>query len=60
MFPYGASPEQMHYVPHVAPGTPPVENTWQRAWKAAKVDKLLDLVESSTHSAFEDTSLGKK
>ena len=44
----------------IAPGTPPVENTWQRAWKAAKVDKLLDLVESSTHSAFEDTSLGKK
>ena len=56
MFPYGASPEQMHVVPHVPPGSPPIENTWQAAWRAIGVDKLLGLLEEATHSAFEDTS----
>ena len=56
MYEYGASPEQMHYVPHVAPGTPDVDNTWQKAWRAIKVPELLALIESSTHSLFEDTS----
>ena len=60
MYEYGASPEQMHYVPHVPPGTPELENTWQRAWRAIKVPELLALIESSTHSAFEDTSLMQK
>ena len=56
MYEYGASPEQMLYVPHVPPGTPELENTWQRAWRAIKVPReLLALIESSTHSAFEDT-----
>ena len=56
MFPYGASPEQMHVVPHVPPGTPPLQNTWQSAWTAIGVDKLLALLETTTHSSFEDTS----
>ena len=86
MYEYGASPEQMHYVPHVPPGTPDVDNTWQKAWRAIKVPELpnpnpnsnpipnpnpnpnpnpkvpelLALIESSTHSAFEDTSLMNK
>jgi hypothetical protein len=59
MYEYGASPEQMHYVPHVPPGAPAIENTWQQAWRAIKVPELLALIESSTHSAFEDTSLMK-
>ena len=37
MYEYGASPEQMHYVPHVPPGSPPIENNWQQAWRAIKV-----------------------
>ena len=41
MYEYGASPEQMHYVPHVPPGTPDVDNTWQKAWRAIKVPELL-------------------
>ena len=48
------------HVPHVPPGTPELENTWQRAWRAIKVPELLALIESSTHSAFEDTSLMQK
>ena len=60
MYEYGASPEQMHYVPHVPPGAPAIENTWQQAWRAIKVPELLALIESSTHSAFEDTSLMDK
>jgi len=56
MFPYGASPEQMHVVPHVPPDTPPLQNTWQSAWTAIGVDKLLALLETTTHSSFEDTS----
>jgi len=60
MYEYGASPEQMHYVPHVPPGAPAIENNWQQAWRAIKVPELLALIESSTHSMFEDTSLMDK
>jgi len=56
MAPYGATPKEMHVVPHTAVGTPPLENSWQRLWRGIGFDKLLSLVESSTHSAFEDTS----
>jgi len=59
MAPYGATPEQMHRVPHVLPGTPPVDNAWQGMWTAIGFDKLLGLLESASHSAFEDTSLGR-
>ena len=59
MAPYGAAPSQMHIVPHVLPGTPPVDNAWQRLWTGIGIDKLLGLLETSSHSAFEDTSLGR-
>tara|TARA_B100000519_G_scaffold110051_1_gene95221 strand:+ start:72 stop:638 length:567 start_codon:yes stop_codon:yes gene_type:complete len=55
MDPYGSAPEQMHYMPH-APQGAVVDNGWQRFWLSLQVDKLLALIESSTHSAFEDTS----
>ena len=45
----------MHYVPHALQGAV-VDNGWQRFWLSLQVDKLLALIESSTHSAFEDTS----
>ena len=32
MAPYGATPEQMHLVPHRLPDAPPLENSWQRIW----------------------------
>ena len=57
--PYGATPEQMHIVPHVAPGTPPIDNVWQQMWTGIGVDKLLGLLETASHSSFEDTSLGR-
>ena len=59
MAPYGATPEQMHVVPHVPPGTPDIDNSWQGLWKGIGFDKLLDLLETSTHSQFEDVTLGK-
>lgn len=53
--PYGATPEQMHTVLHREPGSELIVNSWQRLWSSIGFDKLLGLVESSTHSAFEDT-----
>ncbi|KAL1522140.1 hypothetical protein AB1Y20_021780, partial [Prymnesium parvum] len=53
---YGASAEQMHVVPHTKPGAPAVDNSWQELWRRIRFPELLALVESSTHSAFEDTS----
>jgi len=55
MAPYGATREQMHAVPHVGAETPPIENSWQGLWRGIGFDKLLGLIESSTHSQFEDT-----
>jgi hypothetical protein len=49
----------MHLVPHRLPGEPPIENAWQRLWTAIGFDKLLALLEESSHSTFEDTSLGR-
>ena len=34
----------MHYVPHVAPGDDPIENSWQRLWRSIGLDKLLALI----------------
>jgi hypothetical protein len=56
MAPYGATAEQMHFVPHRTPSDPPLDNSWQGLWRGIGFDKLLGLVESSTHSAFEDTT----
>jgi hypothetical protein len=38
------------------PGIPDIDNSWQQLWRGIGFDKLLSLVESSTHSAFEDTT----
>ena len=58
--PYGATPEQMHAVPHRAPELPPIENEWQGLWRTIGFDKLLALLEESTHSAFEQEATGVK
>jgi len=55
MAPYGATPEQMHAVPHRDPSLPPIENSWQGLWRTVGFDKLLALLEEATHSAFEDS-----
>jgi len=55
MYPYGASPEQMHYVEHSPVGWQPVDNAAQRFWAWVGMDRLLSLVESGTHSALEDS-----
>ena len=47
MFPYGASPEQMHLVERRPIDAPPLDNNWQRMWKAIGVDKLLELLAES-------------
>ena len=57
--PYGATPEQMHNVPHYPAGAPPIDNQWQQLWSFVGIDKLLGLLESASHSSFEDTSLGR-
>ena len=59
MAPYGATAEQMHVVPHYPVDAPPVDNAWQRLWATIGFDKLLALLEESSHSSFEDTSLGR-
>jgi len=47
MFPYGASPEQMHSVARKTPGSPDIDNNWQAMWRALGVDKLLELLTES-------------
>jgi hypothetical protein len=44
MYPYGASPEQMHRVAHRSVNDPPIDNNWQELWRAIGVDKLLELL----------------
>jgi hypothetical protein len=44
MFPYGASPEQMHTVARRPVDAPEIENNWQDMWHAIGFDKLLELV----------------
>lgn len=44
MFPYGASPEQMHTVARRPVEAPPIDNTWQAMWRAIGVDRLLELL----------------
>lgn len=45
MYPYGASPEQMHTVARKPPGE--IDNSWQAMWRAIGVDKLLELLTES-------------
>lgn len=45
MYPYGASPDQMHTVGRKPPGE--IENSWQAMWRALGVDQLLELVTKS-------------
>jgi hypothetical protein len=47
MFPYGASPEQMHQVARRPIDGPAIDNNWQQMWKAIGVDKLLELLTES-------------
>lgn len=47
MYPYGASPEQMHTVARRPQGAPPIDNSWQAMWRAIGFDKLLELLTES-------------
>jgi len=47
MYPYGASPEQMHTVARRPVDAPPIDNNWQAMWRAIGVDKLLELLTES-------------
>ena len=45
MYPYGASPQQMHTVARRPIDAPAIDNNWQAMWRAIGVDKLLELLE---------------
>lgn len=45
MYPYGASPDQMHSVTRKPPGE--ITNSWQLMWKAIGFDKMLELLSES-------------
>jgi len=47
MYPYGASPEQMHLVERRPVDAAPIDNNWQVMWRAIGVDKLLELLTES-------------
>ncbi|KAG7359460.1 alcohol acetyltransferase [Nitzschia inconspicua] len=47
MYPYGASPEQMHTVARRPVDAPNIDNSWQAMWRAIGVDKLLELLTES-------------
>eukprot|EP00522_Entomoneis_paludosa_P008339 CAMPEP_0172457862 /NCGR_PEP_ID=MMETSP1065-20121228/24675_1 /TAXON_ID=265537 /ORGANISM="Amphiprora paludosa, Strain CCMP125" /LENGTH=994 /DNA_ID=CAMNT_0013211833 /DNA_START=139 /DNA_END=3123 /DNA_ORIENTATION=- len=47
MYPYGASPEQMHTVARRPVDAGDVDNNWQAMWRAIGVDKLLELLTES-------------
>eukprot|EP00536_Pseudo-nitzschia_multiseries_P011453 jgi/Psemu1/297863/fgenesh1_pm.391_\ len=47
MYPYGASPEQMHRVARRPIDAPPLDNSWQAMWRFIGVDKLLELLTES-------------
>lgn len=47
MYPYGASPEQMHRVARRPVDAPQVDNNWQQMWKYIGVDRLLELLTES-------------
>lgn len=41
LYPYGASPEQMHRIQHRPINDPQVDNTWQEFWRSLGVETLL-------------------
>ena len=47
MYPYGASPEQMHSVARRPVDAPPIDNSWQAMWRAIGLDQLLELLTKS-------------
>jgi len=47
MYPYGASPEQMHSVARRPIDAPPLDNSWQAMWRFIGLDKLLELLTES-------------
>lgn len=47
MYPYGASPEQMHTVARRGFDEPKIDNNWQRMWHAIGIDRLLELLTES-------------
>lgn len=47
MYPYGASPEEMHTVARRPVGAPKIDNNWQAMWRAIGVDQLLELLTKS-------------
>ena len=47
MYPYGASPEQMHQVARRPIDAPPLDNSWQAMWRFIGLDKLLELLTES-------------
>jgi len=47
LFPYGASPEQMHTVSRRAKDAKPLENPWQTLWHTIGVDQLLEALTKS-------------
>jgi hypothetical protein len=47
MYPYGASPEQMHNVARRPLDAPKIDNNWQAMWRAIGVDQLLELLTKS-------------
>jgi hypothetical protein len=47
MYPYGASPEQMHTVARRPEGAPAIDNAWQAMWRSIGVDRLLELLTES-------------
>lgn len=47
MYPYGASPEQMHTVARRGIGEPDVDNAWQAMWRSIGFDKMMELLTES-------------
>lgn len=47
MYPYGASPEQMHTVARRPEGAPDVDNAWQQMWHNIGFDRMLELLTES-------------
>jgi hypothetical protein len=46
MYPYGASPEQMHTVARKLDDQP-IDNNWQAMWRGIGLDKMLELLTES-------------
>lgn len=47
MYPYGASPDQMHTIAHRRTDIPKIDNEWQKMWSSIGFDKVLELLAES-------------